>query len=267
MAVGFAIGVLSGLLGLGGGTMMIPVFRIGYAMSAITCTATSLFAVLLTAVSGVITHLRNRTSLPKVGLAAGIGGALTSPVGVWLASVSAEWTILLAAAAIIVYSAATMLRKAIRMGVPRPQKEGTATEQVPQELSSSSTTDTPPILSRRDHLIAAAIGMVAGVASGYVGVGGGFLMVPMMMQLLRMPMKLTAGTSLMAVLFIALPGTIMQSFLGNIAWLPGISVAIGTMPGAYLGSRLIPYVPERALRFLFAGMLFIAAIMLVVNSL
>lgn len=235
---------------------MVPVFRLGYAMSAIACTATSLFAVMLTAASGVITHLRKRTCLPKVGIAAGLGGACTSPVGVWLASLSPEWAILLATAVIIVYSAITMLRKAIRMGKPASSEASDAP--VPTAAAS---------MGARQYALAVAIGLVAGVASGYVGVGGGFLMVPMMMQLLRMPMKLTSGTSLMAVFFLAVPGVIMQASLGNIAWLPGVSVAVGTMPGAYLGSRLISRVPERTLRFLFAGMLFIAAIMLVVNGL
>lgn len=233
---------------------MVPVFRLGYAMSAIACTATSLFAVMLTAVSGVVTHVRNRTCLPKVGVAAGIGGACTSPLGVWLASLSPEWAILLATAVIIVYSAITMLRKAIRLGKPTECEK-------PNELNGL------PVFSWRQYAIAALIGLMAGVASGYVGVGGGFLMVPLMMQLLRMPMKLTSGTSLVAVFLLAIPGVVMQVALGNIAWLPGISVAIGTMPGAMVGARLIPRVPERTLRFLFAGMLFIAAIMLVLNSL
>lgn len=241
---------------------MIPVFRIGYAMSAIACTATSLFAVLLTAISGVITHLRDHTCLPKVGLAAGVGGALTSPFGVWLASISPEWTILLVAAIIIAYSAATMLRKAIRMG-KRAEERDKEGDEGPHPMAHPD----PLSFAFRHYAIAAVIGLVAGVASGYVGVGGGFLMVPMMMQLLHMPMKLTSGTSLIAVFFIAIPGVILQASLGNIAWLPGISVAIGTMPGAYLGSRLVSRVPERALRFLFAGMLFVAAIMLVVNGL
>lgn len=243
---------------------MVPVFRLGYAMSAIACTATSLFAVLLTAVSGVITHLRNRTCLPKVGLAAGLGGACTSPFGVWLASLSPEWAILSATAVIILYSAVTMLQKAVRMGKPGKSDGGGQGDESENPIAPSLS-GFP--LGFPQYAIAAAIGLVAGVASGYVGVGGGFLMVPMMMQLLHMPMKLTSGTSLIAVFFVAAPGVVMQAALGNIDWLPGISVAVGTMPGAYIGSLLIPRVPERALRLLFAGMLFVAAIMLVVNSL
>ena len=61
IAVGFFVGVLSGMLGLGGGTVLVPVFRLGYAMDAIACTATSLFTIIPTSISGMVTHIRNRT--------------------------------------------------------------------------------------------------------------------------------------------------------------------------------------------------------------
>ena len=115
--------------------------------------------------------------------------------------------------------------------------------------------------------IGAAIGLGAGLASGYVGVGGGFIMVPLMMSILHVPMKLTSGTSLIAVMILAIPGTITQAVLGNINWVAGIAVACGSIPGATLGAKLIPKVPERQLRFLFAGFLVVAAVLLVVNQL
>ena len=111
------------------------------------------------------------------------------------------------------------------------------------------------------------IGLVAGVASGYVGLGGGFLMVPMLLQLLHLPMRLTSGTSLLAVVILPIPGVIMQGAFGNVDWLAGIVVSLGTMPGACLGARLIDRVPERALRFLFSGFLMVAAIMMALDQL
>ena len=105
------------------------------------------------------------------------------------------------------------------------------------------------------------------LASGYVGVGGGFIMVPLMLSLIHIPMKLASGTSLIAVMILAVPGTITQAVLGNINWVAGIAVACGSIPGAALVAKLIPKVPERQLRFLFAGFLVVAAVLLVVNQL
>ena len=113
LVVGLAVGVLAGLLGVGGGTLLVPIFKLGYAMDSIMCTATSLFTIIPTSVSGALSHLRNKTCIPRLGLAAGLGGAVTSPLGVWLATQSPDWAIMGAAALIIVYSATTMFRKAL----------------------------------------------------------------------------------------------------------------------------------------------------------
>jgi uncharacterized membrane protein YfcA len=103
--------------------------------------------------------------------------------------------------------------------------------------------------------------------SGYVGVGGGFLMVPLMMQILNLPMKKTSGTSLIAIAILAIPGVITQALAGNVNWAVGICVAVGTVPGAIIGAKLIKRLPERTLRFVFSAMLFFAAVALVVNQL
>ena len=112
ICVGFCVGVLSGMLGIGGGMVMLPVFRLGFGMAALQATATSLFAIVPTSLAGSATHLRNRTCVPAVGVLAGIGGACSSPVGVYLASASPTWLVMAAAALVIGYSSVTMLKKA-----------------------------------------------------------------------------------------------------------------------------------------------------------
>lgn len=306
LVVGLAVGVLAGLLGVGGGTLLVPIFKLGYAMDSIMCTATSLFTIIPTSVSGALSHLRNKTCIPRLGLAAGLGGAVTSPLGVWLATQSPDWAIMGAAALIIVYSATTMFRKALAAPkVPWRKKHfaaqsageqagavgdavAAAAASVPSDAgapsASAAAEPAPPAPERpsapslaaekdaatvgpRELAIGVAIGLVAGLASGYVGVGGGFIMVPMMISIAHISMRVTSGTSLIAVMILAVPGTIAQALLGNINWIAGIAVACGSIPGAALGARLVPRVPERQLRFLFAGFLVVAALMLVVNQL
>lgn len=273
VAVGLVIGVLSGLLGIGGGTMMVPVFKLGYLMPPIVCTGTSLFVIILTSISGAATHLKKRTCLPKIGVAAGIGGACMSPVGVWLASLSPDWAIMVAAAAVILYSAITMFRKALQ--APKPAKaaadagNAVAGGGACKAAAGAEAATAPglPEVGPRELGIGFAIGLAAGIMSGYVGVGGGFIMVPLFMSLLKTPMKLTSGTSLIAVLILAIPGVITQASMGNVDWLAGIAIAIGTVPGALVGSRLVERVPERTLRYLFSAILCVAAVMLVVDQL
>ena len=124
-----------------------------------------------------------------------------------------------------------------------------------------------PEVTPRQMGLGFAIGLLAGLLGGYVGVGGGFIMVPLFMQMLKTPMKLTSGTSLIAVLILAIPGAVTQGAMGNIDWMVAIALSLGAIPGAVIGSHLVSRVPERALRFLFSALLCAAAILLVVDQL
>ncbi len=255
--VGVLIGIASGLLGIGGGTVMVPIFRLAFGMSATMSTATSLFAIIPTSISGAISHVKGKTCIPALGIAAGLGGACLSPVGVWLAQLSPDWLVMLAAALIIGYSAINMFKKAFK--VPRAGQPAAGVDAAAPIADDSS-------LSRKQLLQGAAIGLVAGLASGYVGVGGGFIMVPLMLSIVGIPMRKASGTSLIAVMILAIPGVIEQGIIGNINYLAGIAIVIGTIPGAVIGARLVTKVPERTLRLLFGCFLIVAAVMLVLNE-
>lgn len=272
--LGVGIGVLSGLLGIGGGTVMVPVFKLGVGLSALASTATSLFAIIPTSISGVITHLRNKTCIPKLGLALGLGGAIMSPVGVWLATISPAWMVMVVAAVVIGWSAVKMFRKALGSSKRSPQKESPAhvpstdgaADAVSETLPVRDMSSEIPHLAPKQLLQGACIGLVAGLASGYVGVGGGFIMVPLMISIIGIPMRMASGTSLIAVMILAIPGTIEQALLGNINYTVGLAIVIGSIPGAVLGARLVKVVPERVLRLVFGSFLLVAAVLLAISE-
>ena len=290
--IGLIIGIFSGLLGIGGGTLMVPIFRLGFGMSAISSTATSLFTIIPTSLAGLITHLKNKTCIPKIGILCGLGGACTSPVGVYLASISPSWAIMLAAAAIIGYSSYSMFRKAIRMPKIAPQGESAVTgkdlekeaekaaqaeeakEQAAEAMgevhaAKSAQKILPDSfkLTAKKVALCVVIGLIAGLASGYVGVGGGFIMVPLFISVLGIMMRQASGTSLIAVTILAIPGVIEQGLLGHIDYVAGIAMAVGSIPGAVIGASLIRKVPERKLRFVFGAFLLLSAVVLLFNEL
>lgn len=259
---GVFVGVMSGLLGVGGGTIMVPIFRLAFGMSPLASTATSLFAIIPTSISGAVAHTRAKTCVPKLGLALGAGGAVMSPMGVWLASVSPGWLVICVAAIVIGFSAFKMFKKAVKCApTPRAGRAGGNA----QDASAKAVPD-QPVLSRKQYLQGACIGLIAGLASGYVGVGGGFIMVPLMLAVLDIPMSLASGTSLIAIMILAIPGVIEQGLLGNIEYLAGIAIVVGSIPGALVGARLVRVAPERQLRFIFGGFLLVAAVMLMLNE-
>lgn len=268
---GIFVGVMSGLLGVGGGTIMVPIFRLAFGMSPLASTATSLFAIIPTSISGVASHMRAKTCVPKLGVALGIGGALTSPVGVWLASVSPGWLVIVVAALVVGLSAYKMFKKALKaprvaLSCRTAHTADAAATGALADASEPASRQSKPDLTRKQYLQGAGIGLVAGLASGYVGVGGGFIMVPMMLAILSIPMSLASGTSLIAIMILAIPGVIEQAILGSINYFAGISIVVGTIPGAVIGARLVRVIPERQLRFAFGGFLLVAAVLLMLNE-
>lgn len=288
--VGVGVGVLSGLLGIGGGTIMVPLFRLVFGMEPIAATATSLFTIVPTSISGMWKHAKNKTSLPRVGIVCGLAGACLSPVGVWAANVSPGWAIMGAAAVIVAYSSFTMLKKALAAPKRGAAKEGcqacekkatsdaaavsAAAAMAPVAAGGSGVAEAQaapfeaPAIKLTPKYVAkvAFIGVIAGFMSGYVGVGGGFIMVPLFVSMLGIPMRLASGTSLTAVCILAIPGVIEQAVLGNIDYMVGIAMMVGSIPGAVVGANLVKYVPERALRFAFAAFLLLMAVLLIVNE-
>lgn len=277
--VGVGVGVLSGLLGIGGGTVMVPLFRLAFGMEPIVATATSLFTIVPTSISGMWKHAKNKTSLPRVGIVCGLTGACLSPVGVWAANVSPGWAIMGAAAVVVMYSSFTMLKKALAApkggaakGSRKACEKKAATAPVAAGGSSAAGAQATPLeapaikLTPKYVAKVALIGVVAGFMSGYVGVGGGFIMVPLFVSMLGIPMRLASGTSLTAVCILAIPGVIEQAVLGNIDYMVGVAMMVGSIPGAIVGANLVKRVPERALRFAFALFLLLMAVLLVVNE-
>ncbi len=252
---------------------MVPIFRLAFGMSPVVSTATSLFAIIPTSISGAASHIRHKTCIVSLGVAAGLGGALTSPLGVWLAQISPAWMIMVAAALIIGWSAVKMLGKAFKMrSQNRTQQHAASNDDAiddPTKASAQAGVAVDPAprkLTRKQLLIGAGIGLGAGVASGYVGVGGGFIMVPLMLSLIGIEMRQASGTSLIAVMILAIPGVVEQALLGNINYAAGIAIAVGSIPGAVIGARLVRVVPELALRFVFGFFLIVAAVILVLNE-
>lgn len=288
--VGVGVGVLSGLLGIGGGTVMVPLFRLAFGMEPIAATATSLFTIVPTSILGMWKHAKNKTSLPRVGIVCGLTGACLSPVGVWAANVSPGWAIMGAAAVVVMYSSFTMLKKALaapKGGAAKGSRKACEKKATTSDTAAASLAATAPVaaggssaagaqaapleapaikLTPKYVAKVALIGVVAGFMSGYVGVGGGFIMVPLFVSMLGIPMRLASGTSLTAVCILAIPGVIEQAVLGNIDYMVGVAMMVGSIPGAIVGANLVKRVPERALRFTFALFLLLMAVLLVVNE-
>lgn len=288
--IGVAIGILSGMLGIGGGTVMVPLFRLAFGLDPLAATATSLFSIIPTSLAGLSKHLRNGTCIPRIGLICGCAGACASPLGVLAATHSPNWAVMGGTSLVIGYSSITMLRRGIAavraeraaaaaspskaIGAERAGADATASKAAgacaggvkDAEGARSSTEAAHVAMTTRTVAAMIAIGLIAGFMGGSVGVGGGFIMVPLFISVLGISMREASGTSLVAVCILAVPGVIEQALLGNVHVSVGLAIAVGSMPGSILGASLVRRIPESALRLLFASFLLVVAVILVLNE-
>ncbi|GAA2009774.1 sulfite exporter TauE/SafE family protein [Microbacterium ulmi] len=119
-----------------------------------------------------------------------------------------------------------------------------------------------PRRSARFFLVCISIGLAAGLLSGLFGVGGGTVIVPLLVLLLKFDQRLAAGTSLAAIVPTATVGVISYAVHGSVAWIPALVLAVGAVVGAQIGTWLLPRLPVTVLRWGFIGFLAVVIVML-----
>jgi uncharacterized protein len=121
-----------------------------------------------------------------------------------------------------------------------------------------TTLDARPIAapSGRDRLVkAVVVGVVAGFLSGLFGVGGGILMVPALVLVMHLDQRLAHGTSLAAVVPIALSSTVTYAIAGEVDWTVALLLAAGAVAGAVVGTSILQRLPHVVLGVAFAALL------------
>lgn len=126
------------------------------------------------------------------------------------------------------------------------------------------TTAPTPRRDARLVLSCIGIGLAAGLLSGLFGVGGGTVIVPMLVLLLRFDQRLAAGTSLAAIVPTAAVGVISYAMHGSVAWIPALILAAFAVIGAQIGTWLLAHLPQNAVRWGFVAFLVFVIVMLFV---
>lgn len=116
-----------------------------------------------------------------------------------------------------------------------------------------------PSLSGTQLAAAVAVGVVAGFLAGLFGVGGGILIVPGLIMLMGLGQRMAHGTSLVAIVPIALSGVAGYTIERSVDWPAAALIVGGAAGGAVLGTQILQRLPERRLRLLFALFLLVTA--------
>ncbi|MBU6296924.1 MAG: sulfite exporter TauE/SafE family protein [Alphaproteobacteria bacterium] len=260
LGMGFGVGFLSGMFGIGGGFLLTPLL-IFYGIPPGVAVATTASQVSAVTFSGVVTHWRRRTLDLKMGAVMLSGGLTGTALGVYLFSVlrrmgqsefsvSASYVILLGIVGGLMLNESLRTLRAMRTGQPafgRKPGQHNWIHGLPFKMrfreSRLYISAIPPVV----------LGFVVGILSAIMGVGGAFMMVPVMIYVLRMPTNVVVGTSLFQVLFVTATATILHAVDNyTVDIVMAMFLILGGVAGVQYGVRVGTKLRGEQLRLLLA---------------
>lgn len=252
LGLGGAVGLLSGIFGVGGGFLMTPLLMM-FGIPPTVAAASDSNQIVGASTSGTFAHFRMGNVDIKMGLLLLIGGVAGGTVGVQIIKIlrqlgNADFLISVTYVLMLGFVGGYMFLESLQsmrkvdkpVVATAPRKESGYARmmgKLPMQM------EFPRSGVRMSLFMPLFLGVLVGVLSAIMGVGGGFIMVPVMVYLLRMPMHVVVGTSLFQILFTCVNVTIMQSAQNHtvdfvLALLLLIGSSIGAQVGAKIGKKL-----------------------------
>lgn len=232
IVVGFFAGLLGGLIGTGGCSVVLPILHFWMGYPAPIAVGTTLFAVVFTALSGGYGHIVRRNVDVRAFLRLGSGGTLGVLLGSWLFTVLSHQAKLLGLilGLIFLWPALRMVYEGIVQRAA-PKGEGGA-------IPGSGW-------------VMAVFGFIVGIATGLAGLGGGYALVPGLIYLFGAPVYITMGTSLATMIPLTVIGGGIKLAEGFVHLATGLLIAAGIVIGAQVGASLIKRFRPATLKLLF----------------
>ena len=250
LGMGAAVGFLSGMFGVGGGFLITPLL-IFYNIPPAVAVATGANQVVASSVSGALAHFRRGTLDIKLGLVLLAGGLIGATVGVQIFSmlrrlgqldliISLLYVVFLGSiGGLMLWESINSIRRAAKNGPVSLRKPGQHNwvHRLPFKMrfkrSKLYLSVIPVIL----------LGFAIGILTSVMGVGGGFIMVPAMIYLLRIPTSVVIGTSLFQIIFVTAFTTVVQATTNYsvdivLAWLLMVAGVIGAQYGVRVGQKM-----------------------------
>jgi uncharacterized membrane protein YfcA len=265
LAAGSTAGVFGSLLGLGGGTLIVPLLTLGFGLDVRVAVGVSLVSVIVTSGASAGVYLQRNTANLRLGMVLELFTAMGAVVGGAIAFLLDERTLEGLFAALLVYASLSMLQRA-RRDASATTAEAAADEPDRSAVEGGSAAGASPYerLSgpgyRIRNLRAGAVGSVfAGIVSALTGIGGGTVKVPVMHLVMGVPLRVSTATSNLMMGITASTSSIVYLLRGGIDPYVAGPTVVGVFIGASIGSRVAHRIHVRVIRFLFVVVLLYTA--------
>jgi uncharacterized membrane protein YfcA len=274
--LGGAVGFLSGLFGVGGGFLMTPLL-IMVGIPSTVAAASDSNQIVAASTSGTYAHYRLGNVDFKMGIFLLIGGVIGGTVGVYFIKLlrslgNADFVIKITYVIMLGVIGFYMFVESLQSLRKKPVEAKRVVEgakvsfynrliqALPYQMrfEKSGVTLSP--------LLPLILGVFVGILAAIMGVGGGFIMVPVMVYMLRMPMHVVVGTSLFQILFTCINVTIMQAVTNfTVDLVLAIILLLGSTVGAQFGVRLSKRLKADQLKILLASIVLVVMVQMLVS--
>lgn len=260
LGLGLVMGLVIGALGGGGSILTVPALVFALGLSAQQATTGSLVIVGITAVVASVSHARSGNARWRTGLLLGAAGVPASVLGTRLNRLVDENVLLLSFAALMLVAAAGMLLRSHPHRDDDPAEEGAGSR-----TSGGTTTAVRPapaltITGFKAALRLVAAGLLIGFLTGFLGVGGGFVIVPVLVIALGFSMPVAVGTSLLVIALNSAVALVARVGSSTFAWDVIVPFTLAAIVGSLLGKKVANRVASHTLTRAFAVLLVAVAV-------
>ena len=251
VGLGLAVGLLSGLFGVGGGFLMTPLLMM-IGIPPTIAAATDANQIVAASASGTISHWRLGNVDFKMGLFLLIGGFAGGAAGVQIIKIlratgGADFMIKMTYVVMLGLVGSFMFVESLNaLKKSKKVSETASPAKAKEDKKSGGFFAALPMQTyfqksgvTHSALVPIVLGTFVGILAAIMGVGGGFLMVPVMIYMLRMPMHVVVGTSLFQILFTCIEVTYLQAYSNHtVDFMLALLLLVGSVFGAQIGTVL-----------------------------
>lgn len=252
---GLLVGILVGITGVGGGSLMTPLLVVLFGIHPATAVGTDLLYAAITKSAGTAVHGMNKTINWKVVGLLGLGSIPAALITLWMmAGVDRKS---LGAVSFLTYSLGWMLfLTAFLLLFRKPIVDRVA------EMRRHR----PPVPASTVSALTVVLGLVLGTLVTLTSVGAGALGVTILLMLYpRLEIRDVVGSDIVHAVPLTLVGGLGYWMIGEIDWMMLISLLAGSIPGIIIGSHIAPRMPDRVIRPILAVTLSLVALKLVLS--
>lgn len=257
---GAIVGLILAISGAGGGTIAVPLLVFGFALPMQAAAPIGLLAVGLAATLGTVLGLKQGWVRYRAALLIGAFGAACAPLGLWLSHQLPNAPLLFGFAVIMAWTGTQMLKSPLH-GEQAAQKP-TPTQPCQTDSNTARIQWTRPCAKAL-----ALTGAVSGLLSGLFGVGGGFVIVPVLNRFSNLNREHIVPTSMAVISLLSLSGISSAALAGSIIWALALPFSCGAVCGLLIGYLLSPLLPTGTSQRSFALLSLLVAILMFFRAL